>query len=289
MTIAINNIKSKQYQPFIKWVGGKRQLISELKSFLPPKYNRYFEPFIGGGALFFSLEHKNCFISDYNHELTNLYEIIKEKPNKLIEDLKKHKNTEDYYYKTRALDRDNNVYKKLSKVQRASRFLYLNKTGFNGLYRVNKKGQNNVPYGRYKNPKWIDEDNLKSCSKLLSNTQIETGDFEIIKKHIQKGDLVYFDPPYAPLNENSFTSYTKSGFDVEMQERLKLLCDYIDSIGAYFMLSNSYTDYIRELYKEYEIKTVMANRAINCKATGRGKIKEIVVLNYETSFTNEKN
>lgn len=268
-------------KPVIKWVGGKRQLINELKSFLPKKYNRYFEPFIGGGALFFSLKHQNAFISDYNYELTNLYSIIKDKPDEIIKDLKKHKNTEEYYYEMRALDRDEKKYKRLSNVKKASRFIYLNKTGFNGLYRVNKSGQHNVPYGKYKNPTWLDEENLLECSKLLAQTEIQTGDFEIIKEHIQKGDLVYFDPPYVPLNENSFTSYTHNGFDSNMQERLKKLCDYIDSIGAYFMLSNSYTEYILDLYKDYDIKTVMANRAVNCKATGRGKIKEVVVLNYK--------
>lgn len=267
-------------KPVIKWVGGKRQLINELKSFLPKKYNRYFEPFIGGGALFFSLKHKNSFISDYNHELTNLYTIIKEQPTKLIEDLKKHKNTEEYYYNMRALDRDAKRYKRISAIKKASRFIYLNKTGFNGLYRVNKSGQHNVPYGKYKNPKWIDEENILECSKLLADTEIQTGDFEIIKEHIQKGDLIYFDPPYVPLNKTSFTSYTHNGFDNDMQIRLKNLCDYINSIGAYFMLSNSYTDYILDLYKDYNIQTVMANRAVNCKATGRGKIKEVVVLNY---------
>lgn len=267
-------------KPVIKWVGGKRQLINELKSFLPKKYNRYFEPFIGGGALFFALKHKNSFISDYNHELTNLYTIIKEQPEKLIEDLKKHKNTEEYYYNMRALDRDTKRYKRISAIKKASRFIYLNKTGFNGLYRVNKSGQHNVPYGKYINPKWIDEENILECSKLLADTEIQTGDFEIIKEHIQKGDLIYFDPPYVPLNKTSFTSYTHNGFDNDMQIRLKNLCDYINSIGAYFMLSNSYTDYILDLYKDYNIQTVMANRAVNCKATGRGKIKEVVVLNY---------
>lgn len=269
-------------KPVIKWVGGKRQLIHELKSFLPKKYNRYFEPFIGGGALFFSLRHQNSFISDYNHELTNLYITIKENPQELIKDLKKHKNTSEYYYETRSLDRDEKKYAKLSHVQKASRFIYLNKTGFNGLYRVNKKGQHNVPYGKYKNPTWLDAENILACSELLGDTEIQTGDFEIIKKYVKKGDFVYFDPPYVPLNaSSSFTSYTDQGFDSKMQERLKALCDHLNSIGAYFMLSNSYTDYILDLYKEYDIKTVMASRAVNSKASGRGKIKEVVVINYK--------
>ncbi len=268
-------------KPVIKWVGGKRQLLNDLSSLLPKQYNRYFEPFIGGGALFFSLKHKNSFINDYNHELTNLYTCIKNNPNELIENLHKHNNSEEYYYNMRALDRDIELYKKLSNIEKASRFIYLNKTGFNGLYRVNQKGQHNVPYGKYKNPKWLDEENIKACNKLLVNTEIGTGDFENIKPLIKKGDFVYFDPPYVPLNKNSFTAYTKDGFDSETQERLKDMCDFIHAKGAYFMLSNSYNDYILDLYKDYDIKTVMANRAINCKATGRGKIKEVVVINYK--------
>ena len=269
-------------KPVIKWVGGKRQLVSVLKDLLPKEYNRYFEPFIGGGALFFSLQHPKSFISDYNHELTNLYRVIRDEPEALIEDLKKHHNTEQYYYELRALDRTKELYSQLSDVARASRFIYLNKTGFNGLYRVNRNGEHNVPYGRYKNPNWLDSQNILACSKLLAQTEIQTGDFEIIKEHIQKGDLIYFDPPYVPLNTSSnFTAYTDQGFDDSMQFRLKELCDYIDSIGAYFMLSNSYTEFILDLYKEYDITTVMASRAVNSKASGRGKIREVVVRNYK--------
>jgi len=268
-------------KPVIKWVGGKRQLIHEIKKHMPQQYNRYFEPFIGGAALFFELKQKNSFINDYNPELTNLYEIIKSKPKELIADLKKHKNREEYYYTLRALDRDPQKYKKISKVKKASRFIFLNKTGYNGLYRVNKKGQNNVPYGRYVNPTIFEEENILECSKRLQDTTIMTGDFENIKEHIEEGDFIYFDPPYVPLNATSnFTGYTDKGFDEDMQFRLKELCDYIDAKGAYFLLSNSYTDFILDLYKEYTIITVEANRALNCKANGRGKIKEVLVKNY---------
>lgn len=269
-------------KPVIKWVGGKRQLLSELKKYMPKEFNTYFEPFIGGGALFFDLKIKKSFINDYNSELTNLYEIIKNKPNELIKDLEKHENNSEYFYKIRELDRIPEKYKKLSKVKKASRFIYLNKTGFNGLYRVNRNGQFNVPFGKYKNPNYIDSENILACSKLLQETTILNGDFEIIKKYIKKGDFVYFDPPYVPLNETSnFTNYTEKGFDEDMQFRLKELCDYIDSIGAYFMLSNSYTKYIENLYEEYNLITVQANRALNCKASGRGKINEYIVVNYE--------
>lgn len=268
-------------KPIIKWAGGKRQLIKELKNLMPNRYERYFEPFIGGGALFFELKPINAFINDYNEELINLYKVVRDNPEKLIEDVCKHQNESEYYYKTRALDRDIKKFKKLTDIKRASRFLYLNKTGFNGLYRVNSKGECNVPFGRYKNPNYCEPVNVKACSELLHNTEISNGNFEIIKEKVKKGDFVYFDPPYVPLNSSSnFTGYTDKGFDEDMQFRLRELCDYIDSIGAYFMLSNSYTDYILELYKTYTIHTVEASRHINSKASGRGKIKEVIVINY---------
>lgn len=271
-------------KPVVKWVGGKRQLLNEIKKNLPAKYNNYFEPFIGGGALFFDLKHHTSFINDYNKDLINLYRVIKTHPNKLLKDLEKHINTKEYYYSLREIDRDLEKYNELSNIEKASRFMYLNKTGFNGLYRVNQKNQYNVPFGSYKNPKIIDTENILSVSKLLQDTKITNGDFENIKKYIEKNDFVYFDPPYVPVNKtSSFTGYTDKGFDNEMQLRLKSFCDYIDSIGAYFMLSNSYTEFILELYKDYKIITVEANRALNCKAEGRGKIKEVLVVNYGKS------
>jgi len=268
-------------KPIVKWVGGKRQLITELKNLMPKKYNKYIEPFIGGGALFFELKPQNAIINDYNKDLINLYVVVRDNPEKLIDNIRKHKNKSDYYYETRALDRDVKVFNKLTPIEKASRFIYLNKTGFNGLYRVNSKGQYNVPFGRYKNPNYCDPDNINACSALLKNTEITSGDFEIIKERVNKGDLVYFDPPYVPLNKTSnFTGYTDKGFDEGMQFRLKELCDYITDIGAYFMLSNSYTDYILELYQEYNIHTVEARRSANSKGTGRGKVKEVIVTNY---------
>ncbi len=271
-------------KPVIKWVGGKHQLLNELKKYMPKNFNTYFEPFIGGGALFFDLKIKKSFINDYNFELINLYKIIKTKPIELIKDLKIHKNNSEYFYKLRKLDRIPSFYKRLSKVKKASRFIYLNKTGFNGLYRVNKSSQFNVPFGTYKNPNYVDDSNILDCSKLLQKTTILNGDFENIKQYIKKGDFVYFDPPYVPLNEtSSFTGYTDKGFDEDMQFRLKELCDYINSIGAFFMLSNSYTKYIKDLYQDYNLITVQANRALNCKANRRGKINEYIVINYKVN------
>ncbi|MBL0691895.1 MAG: DNA adenine methylase [SAR324 cluster bacterium] len=270
-------------KPILKWVGGKRQVITEIKKLMPRSYNRYFEPFVGGGALFFDLKPKNALINDSNKELLNLYTAVKETPNELITSLSKHKNEAKYYYKTRILDRDSKSYDKLSNLERASRFIYLNKTGFNGLYRVNLKGQCNVPFGSYKNPRYCESENMLRCSELLKDTEITSGDFENIKNKIKKGDFIYLDPPYVPINTtSSFTSYTKDGFDADTQRRLRYFCDYIDKKGAYFMLSNSYTDFILELYKidRYTINTIHANRSINSKGSGRGKVREVLITNY---------
>lgn len=269
-------------KPFIKWVGGKRQLIDELEKRLPKEYNNFYEPFIGGGALLFHLRPENATINDYNHELTNLYEVVKNNVEDLIKDLKKHKNDHDYYYEVRAWDRNKRSYVKRSNVGKASRFIFLNRTGYNGLYRVNRNGENNVPYGRYKNPKIVDEENLKACSEYLENVKILNGDFEkIVKENVKKGDFVYFDPPYVPVNKtSSFTSYTDQGFDDDMQVRLRDLCVYLDEIGAMFMLSNSDTPLINKLYKNFTIEKVLAGRSVNSKASGRGKIYEVVVRNY---------
>lgn len=277
-------VQTDKAKPIIKWVGGKRQLIEQIKKYMPKKFNNYFEPFIGGGALFFELNKENSVINDFNPELTNMYEIIKTNPYDLIKDLKKHKNTESYYYKMRELDR-NSSYEKLSKVEKASRLIFLNRTGFNGLYRVNSKGQNNVPFGKYSNPLIVDEENILSCHKGLQTTAILTGDFENIKAYIKQGDFIYLDPPYVPVSDTAnFTSYTSQGFDSNMQIRLKEFCDYINSIGTYFMMSNSYTEVILELYKDYTIKIVEANRALNCKASERkNKVKEVLVFNYNSN------
>ncbi len=267
-------------KPIIKWVGGKRQLLPIIQDNLPKKFNHYYEPFVGGGALLFSLKEENSTISDYNKELINVYQVIKHNLSKLIEDLQKHKNNKDYYYNIRALDREDS-FKNISAIKRASRFIYLNKTCFNGLYRVNKNNQFNVPYGKYKNPNWINEENLLKISKYLQDVNIIQGDFEVIKPLIKKGDFIYLDPPYIPLTSTAnFTSYTDNGFDMQDHIRLKEFCDYIDSIGAFFLLSNSYTDITLELYKEYKIVSVMAKRNINRDASKRGKIKEILVKNY---------
>jgi len=267
-------------KPFIKWVGGKRQLADELQKRLPSSYNRYFEPFVGGGALFFALKPEKAFIADLNSELINVYKIVRDYVEELIKELSKYKNTKTCYYKTRDMDRKPD-YHRLPALQKAARFIYLNKTCYNGLYRVNSKGQFNVPFGKYKNPKICDAENLRACSQALQKTEIVNADFSIVLDFAKPKDFVYFDPPYVPLNATSnFTAYTQNGFDVDMQFRLKEVCDKLTDKGVLWMLSNSYTEFVLNLYKEYNIHTVYANRAVNCKSNGRGKIKEVIVRNY---------
>lgn len=279
MAVVLEKLKEETY-PIVKWVGGKRQLMFELLKNMPKSYNRYFEPFIGGGALFFELQPQNGYISDMNEELINLYSVVRDDVYELIDDLNKHKVSKEYFLKIRNLDRTEK-YNKLSDIQKASRFIYLNRTCFNGLYRVNSQGQFNVPFGNYKNPKIVDAENLINCSKLLKNTEICCADFSGILNKVQKGDFVYFDPPYVPLNEtSSFTSYTKDGFDIDMQFKLRDVCDELDNKGVMFMLSNSDTKLVNELYSNYEIKKVFASRAINANGNGRGKITEVLVRNY---------
>lgn len=280
MAVVLEKLKEETY-PIVKWVGGKRQLMFDLLKNMPKNYNRYFEPFIGGGALFFELQPTNAYISDMNEELINLYNVVKNDVYELIEELKKHEISKEYFMNIRNIDRTKN-YKKWSNIQKASRFIYLNRTCFNGMYRVNSKGEFNVPFGNYKNPRIIDERNLINCSNLLQKTEIKNADFSEILNYVQNGDFVYFDPPYVPLNEtSSFTSYTKDGFDIDMQFKLREVCDELDSKGVKFMLSNSDTKFVNELYENYNIKKVFASRQINANPNGRGKITEVLVKNYD--------
>ena len=280
MAVVLEQLKSETY-PIVKWVGGKRQLMFELIKNMPKSYNRYFEPFIGGGALFFELQPEQAYISDMNEELINLYSVVRDNVYELIKDLSKHEVSKEYFLEIRNIDRTEQ-YTELSDVERASRFIYLNRTCFNGMYRVNSQGQFNVPFGHYKNPRIIDENNLLNCSELLKKTEIKCADFSEILTKVKKGDFVYFDPPYVPLNEtSSFTSYTKDGFDIDMQFKLRDVCNELDTMGVKFMLSNSDTKLVNELYANYEIKKVFASRQINANADGRGKITEVLVRNYD--------
>lgn len=279
MAVVLEKLREETY-PIVKWVGGKRQLMFELLKNMPENYNRYFEPFIGGGALFFELQPDNAYISDMNEELINLYKVVRDNVDELVADLQKHDISKEYFIKIRNIDRTEE-YENWSAVQKASRFIYLNRTCFNGMYRVNSKGEFNVPFGHYKNPRILNENNLINCSNLLQKTEIKHADFSEILKVVKKGDFVYFDPPYVPLSEtSSFTSYTKDGFDMDMQFKLRDICDELDSMGVKFLLSNSDTKLVNELYKNYNIKKVFASRQINANADGRGKITEVLVRNY---------
>ncbi|HEW0857655.1 TPA: DNA adenine methylase [Streptococcus pneumoniae] len=281
----IKEIKKVTLQPFTKWTGGKRQLLPVIRELMPKTYNRYFEPFVGGGALFFDLAPKDAVINDFNAELINCYQQIKDNPQELIEILKVHQeyNSKEYYLDLRSVDRDERI-DMMSEVQRAARILYMLRVNFNGLYRVNSKNQFNVPYGRYKNPKIVDEELISAISVYINNNQLEikVGDFEKAIVDVRTGDFVYFDPPYIPLSETSaFTSYTHEGFSFADQVRLRDAFKRLSDTGAYVMLSNSSSALVEELYKDFNIHYVEATRTNGAKSSSRGKISEIIVTNYE--------
>ena len=275
-------------RPFVKWVGGKRQLLPELQKRMPDNFRKYVEPFVGGGALLWTLnpnQYDSIIINDYNSELINLYKVVKTMPDELIEHCKIHENTEEYYYRIRDLDRMPH-FKSLPEVERASRFLYLNKTCYNGLWRVNKKGQNNVPFGKYKNPKILDEKNIYACSEFLNhpNVTILNEHFDSVKPYITKDSFVYLDPPYAPLydrRKKNFVGYVDKGFSMIEQIKVYKLCKYIDEEAkGKFMLSNSSSPFIYGMYCLYNIETLEAKRNINCKGNGRGAVEEVIVRNF---------
>ena len=276
---------NKLVAPFLKWVGGKRQLMPSIVANLPENIKDYIyvEPFIGGGALFFNLQPKNAIINDFNEELINVYLVIKNNLEELIKDLKKHKNEAEYYYSIRSLDRNGKL-SKLTAVQRASRIIFLNKTCFNGLYRVNSSGEFNTLFGRYINPNIVNEPTLKAVNKYLNNNNIDikSGDYSTILKKANKKSFVYLDPPYHPISESSnFTGYIQGGWNKIDQINLKISCDELNKKGVKFLLSNSSTAFIKDLYKDYKITIVNANRAINSNGADRGEIKEFLIRNYE--------
>lgn len=274
-------------KPFLKWAGGKRQLLPELNQYKPTNFSRkntYYEPFVGAGAFLFELRPQQAVINDKNQELINCYEVVKNSVDELIKELRYHKekNNQEYYYQIRDLDRQAQPSYPLSSVERAARIIYLNKTCYNGLFRVNSQGQFNVPYGKYKKPNILDEGTLKSVSDYLNKYQIDilNGDFEEAVKDAKKGDFIYFDPPYDPVSDTaSFTGYDINGFNQDEQRRLKAVFDELTKKGCKVMLSNSKTNFIMDLYQEYQIKIVKATRNINSKAFKRGKVDEILILN----------
>jgi DNA adenine methylase len=274
--------------PFVKWAGGKGQLLSQFDPHLPTGFGRYIEPFVGGGAVFFHLfrqgrlEGKEIVLIDRLEELINCYSVIQGQVEALIAALEEHEphNLEaDYFYEVRAWDRRPD-YARRSDVERAARFIFLNRTCYNGLYRVNQRGQFNVPFGRYRNPTICDADNLRAVSRALQGVTLLVGDFARCLEEARSGDLVYLDPPYHPLSDTAnFTSYTSKDFGAEDQRRLAQVFRELARRGSRAMLSNSATDLVRELYAGFAQIEVQAIRAINSKAEGRGAIAELLIMN----------
>lgn len=280
----------KEVPTLVKWAGGKKQLLEQFKPFFPIKIKRYFEPFVGGGTVAFFLlkthpEIENVYLSDINKELIITYNVVKRNVEELINLLNdyKLKHNKEFYSKIREEDVE-----KLTPVQIAARFIYLNKTCFNGLYRVNSKGKFNVPMGNYKNPGIRNEKDLREISKLLQKDDIKMFQYYDAVKNAKEGDFIYFDPPYYPLKKESFTTYTKDKFLEEEQNKLAELFKELDKRGCKVMLSNSDTEFIKNLYKEYNIHIVKATRMINCDATKRGKINEVVITNYPVNTKVQK-
>ncbi len=264
------NHSSNGISPFVKWVGGKRGILNVLVQNLPEFYKGYYEPFIGGGALFWKLQPQKAVISDVNIDLIITYKVIQKKPLELIDSLKYHKENHNktYYYKVRNKDVIT------SPVEVASRFIYLNKTCFNGLYRENSKGKFNVPFGKYANPLILDDIGIMACHKVLQTTTIKNEDFTSCKPN--KNDFVYLDPPY----HKTYSGYSDKGFSIDRHIELADFCKALNKDGVYFMLSNSATDEIKGLYKSFNIVNVEAPRRVSCKAQSRQNISEFLIKNY---------
>lgn len=261
-------------KPFLKWAGGKRQLLPHLRERIPVNLGTYHEPFIGGGALFFDTHPNRAVIADYNLRLVRTYRAVRDNPEAVIKLLATYPNDKEFFLSLRAKDIDG-----ADDVELAAWMIYLNRTGFNGLYRVNRKGGFNVPFGRYKNPKICDADNLKAVSERLAGVEILHSDFRSVEDRAVAGDFVYFDPPYVPAsNTASFTAYTKNGFDLDDQAELRDLAKRLKDKGVSVLLSNSSVPEVHALYAEgFETIEIFANRAINCNAAKRGKVAEALI------------
>lgn len=270
-------------KPFVKWVWWKRQLIKQFDKLFPIDFNNYFEPFLGWWAVFFNLQKKKSFLSDVNSELVNTYQIIKTKPKELISFLETCEYSKNFYEKIRSWDREENWQKNYSTIERAGRFIYLNRTCFNWLYRVNSKWQFNVPMWAYNNPDIIQRENILNVSKLLNKTkaEIKLQSFEKVVEKAKAWDFVYFDPPYDVLTTSAnFTSYNESWFWRDMQIKLRDVFVKLDKKWCKIMLSNHNTEFIREIYDWFRFEIVKAKRNVNSKGSGRGEVEEIVVMNY---------
>lgn len=269
-------------KPVLKWAGGKRALLPELVKRMPETYTAYCEPFLGGGALAFSVKPWNAILGDSNEGLMNLYRVIRDEPEALITGLKACRNEADFYYAMRGLDRIDGVFNMLGSVQKAVRFLYLNRTCFNGLYRVNREGHFNTPFGKYKSPCICDEDAIRAMSAYLNKSCVTLFgvDFAEGLSQVPEGGFVYLDPPYdMEEGTESFTAYSSSGFGRSEQERLKVCCDFLDMKGIRFMLSNADTAFMRGLYGRYNVEAVQARRSISADGK-RQPAAELIIRNY---------
>lgn len=268
-------------KPFLKWAGGKRQLLGSICERFPSEYSCYYEPFVGAGAVFLHLQARRAVVNDSNEQLMQTYSAVKDSVDELIDLLRQHErnNSSVYYYRIREQDRDSERFAAMSPVQKAARLIYLNKTCYNGLYRVNAQGLFNVPYGSYKAPVVCEDIVLRAISQYLNEADIRflTGDFADAVRGAGRGSLVYFDPPYHSPNGTNFTGYQADGFGESEQRRLKDEFARLTELGAFCVLSNSATDFVRELYKEYPQVIVQAARPINADAAARGKVDEILV------------
>jgi len=290
LNIEIKNLMDftnvKKMRPFVKWAGGKTQILNKICELMPKEYENYFEPFVGGGALFLYLAPEKAYINDSNSELVCVYNCFKDSNMyiKLLNKLEEHEenHNEEYYYKIRALDRADD-FKRLSMYERAARMIYLNKACYNGLYRVNSNGYFNVPSARKSKVNTYDRDNMLLLRNYFSNRDINVSntDFEEAVKHAKEGDFVYFDPPYDTLDDkDTFTSYSKDSFGKETQARLARVYKELSNRGVKVMLSNHNTKYINKLYAGFNITIIKAKRMINSKAEGRGEVEEVIITNY---------
>lgn len=278
-----NDMLEEPIKPFIKWAGGKRQLLNVLEQHVPQSFGHYYEPFVGAGALLFHLKPHHATINDYNQQLILAYKSIKFDVDHLIELLHDHKlqDSKEYYYLIRKLDTDDG-FAKMSDTEKAARLIYLNKTCYNGLYRVNLAGGYNVPYGGYKKPAILDESTLRAVSRYLNRGEIQilNGDFAESVLNAQPNDFVYFDPPYYYDNNSGFTAYQRGGFDKHEHIRLKDVVDKLTECNVKVLVSNSDSEFVRQLYSEYEQIIVQARRHINSNSNERGYINELIVKNY---------
>lgn len=286
--VIIMTKKNSLVKPYLKWAGGKRQLLPEIRKHLPLRISEYtyYEPFVGAGAVLFDLQPKNAVINDFNSQLILTYQVVRNHIEELIDALRIHQknNNEEYYYEVRVQDRDQGFFQSLSDIQKAARLIYLNKTCYNGLYRVNSQGLFNVPYGRYKNPAICEETVLRAVHNYLQNNEVEilNGDFTAATKNADKKSFFYFDPPYHSPDNTNFSGYQAAGFDEKEQLRLRNTFIELTERGAKCLLSNADTDFIRKIFSDnnFQITVVQAKRAINSNSAGRGEVNEVLIKNW---------